>query len=228
MATPYWRACGGASVLGCAAMRADIALVLSAFFPAADILSRHMSGVLSGRAKPCRLLAFANGASGLVLRLWTICQRYGVDRRGLFGRSRVVFMGFAVCRDRTADRSCLVSRCCFCAVRGAGQALAAVPIGGPYFARFAAGAQRICAEPCADRPALEFAAHGLGRMALSGAAGSAYRHLRIVAFGAFECRFYGCRASLIRADRFGFTARRFRLFFICPIGRPRRAGGRGA
>ena len=66
----------------------------------------------------------------------------------------------------------------------------------------------------------EFAAHGLGRMALSGAAGSAYRHLRIVAFGAVECRFHGCRASLICAGRFWLCRRRFRLFFICPIGGP--------
>ena len=216
----------GASVLGALLCGLILPLSYPPFTCYRFFISPHVWCFIS----PCKILpsfALAIGTFGLVLRLWAICQRHGMDWRGVFGEAELFLwaLPFAVTGLPAAS---LVSRCRFCAVRGAGQALAAVPIGGPYFARFAAGAQRICSQPCVDRPAVEFAAHGLGRMALSGAAGSAYRHLRIVAFGAVECRFYGCRASLIRAGRFGFAARRFRLFFICPIGQPRRAGGRGA
>ena len=85
-------------------------------------------------------------------------------------------------------------------------------------ARFIVGAQRICAQPCADRPAVEFAGHGLGRLVVFGTAGGAYRHLWPVAFGLIErCftgqrkpprRFSGPRLAPVGVDLFVFRAGR--------------------
>jgi apolipoprotein N-acyltransferase len=52
----------------------------------------------------------AGGAFGLGFRLWTICQRHGVDWRSVFGRGRYVFMGFAFRAHRPACRFGAVSR----------------------------------------------------------------------------------------------------------------------
>ena len=77
--------------------RSGFAFGLSAFLCFADILSEHRPDFLSGswpRAgfDRARIIAIgapqgfgAGGAFGLGFRLWTICQRHGVDWRSVFG-----------------------------------------------------------------------------------------------------------------------------------------------
>jgi hypothetical protein len=75
-----------------------------------------------------------------------------------------------------------------CGFWRAGGAVSPIRAGGVLPFGRAGRAGGICARPCADRPAVEFAAYGLGRMALFGAACGAYRHLWSVAFGAPQRR----------------------------------------
>ena len=122
MAAPYWRAGGGASVLGRAAMRADIALVLSAFF---------LLPIFYLATCLVFYLAVQNLA---VFSLWQMarlgwCFGFGQFASGMawIGEAFLVeaelflwALPFAV---TGLPAGCLVSRCRFCAVWGAGQAL---------------------------------------------------------------------------------------------------------